>query len=206
MKIYFSNDKMVVRSLNSREELEKLIKLENEVWPQDLACSRENFYKRYESFKEGFLIAEDKNGNVFGSFYGIFLNYQVGQGINWHRDSGAGTGSTHNMSANSMFGISITSKEGSPQGSMRGIVTAWKNLATEYKKKYIYGGSRVSGFHQHSCSIEEYVKDVADKKIFDPVLTKWLGCGMSPGGIIENYFDDPESKNYGVEIFIDCFA
>lgn len=204
MKTYFQNNKMIVRGLASVEELEKLIILENQVWPEDLACSRENFLKRYEHFKEGFLIAEDHNGDIFGSFYGIFLDFTIGQGINWHSDSGLGTGSTHNPNGNSMFGISITSLENSPSGSMRAIITAWNNLARENKKKYIYGGSRVSGYHQHNCSVTEYVEQVVAKKFFDPVLSKWLGCGMKAGKIIENYFDDPESRNYGVEIYIDC--
>jgi hypothetical protein len=204
MKTYFSNDKMIVRGLKDRDELEKLITLENHVWPADLACSRENFLKRYGHFKNGFLVAEDREGKVFGSFYGIFMDFSIGQGINWHVDSGFGSGSTHNSNGNSMFGISITSLENSPSGSMRAIVTAWKNFAKENGKKYIYGGSRLSGYHQHTCPVTDYVEMVAAKKLFDPVLTKWLSCGMKAGKIIENYFDDPESRNYGVEIYIDC--
>jgi hypothetical protein len=204
MKVYFKNEHMTVRTLSSRDELEKLIELENEVWPVDLACSRENFFKRFEAFPDGFLIALDSEGIVFGSFYGIFMNFRIGQGINWHRDSGEGTGSNHTPDGNSMFGISITSKESAPPGSMRGIVTAWKNFSQERGKKYIYGGSRISGFHQHTCGPRDYVDQVVQKKLFDPVLSKWLSCGMSAGELIENYFIDPESRNYGVEIYIDC--
>lgn len=204
MTIFIQNEAIIIRSLISEDELEKLMTLENQVWPADLACSKENFHLRYNYFKDGFLIAVTPNGKIVGSFYGIFYDYYIGRGINWHIDSGDGTGSSHNPSANSMFGISITCSKDAPEGTMRSIVEAWKLLGKKFNKKYIYGGSRLCGFHQYQGSIEDYVRGVSSGKLFDPVLTKWLACGMRPGAIIKNYFEDPESKNYGVEIYLEC--
>ena len=47
-------------------------------------------------------------------------------------------------------------------------------------------------------SPQQYVDEVVQGKLKDPVITFLLRCGRMPVALIENYLEDEESHNYAL--------
>lgn len=47
-------------------------------------------------------------------------------------------------------------------------------------------------------SAEQYVDAVVSGNLKDPVISFLLRCGRTPLGIVANYLEDEESRNYAV--------
>ena len=108
---------------------------------------------------------------------------------------------THTYGVNGLFGVSATVHPSAPKGTLRILFEGWRDLARRHGLKYIFGGSRIPGLINFDGTPEDYLKQVLDKSIFDPVLSKYMACDLKVGVLLPNYFDDPESHNYGVEVY-----
>ena len=199
-----AENKSTIISVREAEvlDLPGIIALENAMWTEDQRCSKENFASRMRHFKEGFLVAE-KDGDIVGTFYGILRPYRLGQPINWNTDSGDGTGATHDPRGNAIFGISITVAHDAPQGTFRKLIEGWRRVAKEKQVDFIFGASRIPGLHRFQGTPEEYVRRIKAGEIFDPVLSKWMACGLLAGKLVPGYFEDPDSFDFGVEVYND---
>ncbi len=181
-------------------DLPEIIQLENSKWNEQQRCSPDNLLRRLNNFQEGFLVGRSNN-KIVASFYAIRRMHSPGEPINWLLDSGNGTGSTHDKNGESLFSISITVSSSAPKGSYREMMEAWRNLAKQQKVNLIYAGSRVPGLNKFNGHAEDYLLKVKSGEIFDHTLSKAKYCGFCIGNLIHDYFHDPDSLNYGVEIF-----
>src|SRR5690606_10366420 len=69
----------------------------------------------------------------------------------------------------------------------------------ERNKSRIVIGGRIPGYHRYAdrMSAREYVQQVIDRNVFDPVLTVQLANGFVLQRLIPNYFPgDDESRGY----------
>lgn len=65
--------------------------------------------------------------------------------------------------------------------------------------KNIMFGGRIPNFHKYAetMSVNEYIEQVKEEKIYDPVLTFQLRNGFNVIAVMENYLpDDHESLKY----------
>lgn len=190
-----------IRSATSAD-LESIIDLENEMWSEDQRCSRENFMTRLLVFPEGFLLAIDNDDNLVGTFFCVKRNFYLNKGgYTWDSESGFGSGLTHTLGANGLFGVSATVHPDAPKGTLRSLFEGWREVARRNGLKYIFGGSRIPGLINFDGTPESYLKSVIEKSIFDSVLSKYMCCDLKVGILLPKYFDDPESLNYGVEVY-----
>jgi hypothetical protein len=191
----------VLISTATVNDLSDIVRLENEVWSPEQACSIENFLFRLHFFRQGFLLGRI-DGELVASFYAIRRRHEPGEHINWDRDSGRGTGNTHDPDGNSLFSLSCTVGRKAPKGTYRKMMEAWMDLARRIGVDNIYAGSRAVGLSEFTGSLDEYVPAVRSGTVFDPILSKAMHCGFSLGDdLIPDYFEDSLSLNYGVEIF-----
>ncbi len=197
-RIFYKSKNIIIRSINSITELKSVYDLEISRWNPEQACTLEKFKIRYNNFKDGFILAYNSEGILVGYIYCIIKSYFNNGDINWERDSGDGTGNSHDPNGNSLFCVSITTCYKSPKGTMRNLVNAWKDLAKDFNLNSVYCGSRISGLKDTELSIHEYFKSVLNKEVYDPVMSKWMSCDMTVGSLVPNYFEDGESFNYGV--------
>jgi hypothetical protein len=182
------------------EDLPALVALENSVWDEAQRCAPASFRERQRHFAEGLLVAVFEK-RVVGSFYCIRRRHLPGEAMNWLRDSGLGTGWTHDPSGNSLFSISVTVARDFRRGIYRRLMTEWKELAKREGVDFIYAGSRIPGLREYVGTPEAYVSAVRNGERTDPVLSKAIGVGFSAGRLLPGYFHDPDSLDYGVEIY-----
>lgn len=64
----------------------------------------------------------------------------------------------------------------------------------------LLGGGRMPGYYKYAdeMSAEQYVDAVVSGDLKDPVISFLLRCGRTPLGIVANYLEDEESRNYAV--------
>lgn len=200
-KVISENVHFRIRSATSAD-LESIINLENEMWSEDQRCSRENFMTRLLIFPEGFLLAIDKDENLVGTFFCVKRNFSLNKGgYSWDSESGFGSGLSHTQGANGLFGVSATVHPDAPKGTLRSLFNGWREIARRNRLKYIFGGSRIPGLIHSELTPESYLKGVINKSIFDSVLSKYMSCDLKVGILLPKYFDDPESLDYGVEVY-----
>lgn len=200
-KIICKDSQLKIRTA-SISDLSSLANLENEMWPEDQRCSKENFINRIRTFSEGFLLAEDFNTNLVGTFFCVKRNFTLNKGgYTWDSESGYGSGLSHTSVANGLFGVTATVHPDAPKGTLRCLFTGWREIARKHGIKYIFGGSRIPGLISFNGTPENYLEEVINKRIFDPVLSKYMACDLKVGILLPNYFNDPESRNFGVEVF-----
>src|SRR5437773_1594371 len=127
---------MIISTANY-EDLPEIIRLENAEWDEKQRCSPANFLSRLNNFRDGFLVGR-VNGEIVASFYAIRRSHVPGEPINWQRDSGNGTGDTHDENGSSLFSISCTVSRHAPRGCYRKMMEAWKELANRQQVSCIY--------------------------------------------------------------------
>ncbi|OFZ15369.1 MAG: hypothetical protein A2Z20_06875 [Bdellovibrionales bacterium RBG_16_40_8] len=200
-KLISDNRYIKIRSATP-PDLESIVNLENEIWSEDQRCSRENFMTRLLIFSEGFLLAEDQDSNLVGTFFCVKRNFTLNKGgYSWDSESGFGSGLSHTQGANGLFGVSATVHPNAPKGTLRNLFDGWHEVANRNGLKYIFGGSRIPGLINFEGTPDAYLQNILDKSLFDPVLSKYMACNLKVGILLPNYFDDMESHNYGVEVY-----
>lgn len=200
-KIISENHQIKIRSATPLD-LDSIVNLENEMWSEDQRCSRENFMTRLLIHPDGLLLAMDSDSNLVGTFFCVQREFNLNKGgYSWDSESGFGSGLSHTLGGNGLFGVSATVHPNAPKGTLRSLFEGWREIARRKGLKYIFGGSRIPGLINFEGTPEVYLQKVLNKSIFDPVLSKYMACNLKVGILLQDYFDDPESRNYGVEVY-----
>lgn len=183
-----------------QSDLESILALEESLWEPEQQASRENIYSRLHIYRNGVLLAFDQT-RLVASFFAIKRQHIIGTPITWLHESGYGSGNTHEVNGNSLFSLSITVAPHAPPGTYRKMMMAWRDLAKQENCHTMYAGSRLPGLKSYHGKAEDYLEKVRDKQIFDPILSKANRCGFQIGALLPNYFHDPASLHFGVEIY-----
>lgn len=195
------NQNLVAVRTASFGDLDGVVELENKMWSADQRCSPDHFVRRFQEPHGYFILAESIERQVVGTFFCIKKTYlPLSKSFNWYGE-GCEVGKGPDVHGNALFGVSVTVSDLAPKGTLRALFNGWRDLARTNKLSYIYGGSRIPGLHSFAGSAEQYLEQILRGKIFDPVLSKYILCGLKVGNLIPNYFEDPESLNYGVEVY-----
>ena len=195
-------DKIIIR--NAKEQnLNEIVELENEIWPEGTRATRDKFESRLKLFQQGFFLAY-KNGNIIGASTSEKIDYNpLNLPKSWEQITDNGyIKATHNPEGNAIYVVSIGAKSRSGGGSA--LVKAQKKLVEKLGLKYLVLGARIPGYNDYTIkkgeiSIEEYVQLKRDDgEILDSELRFYTRNGLKLIKIAPNYMeDDNESKNYG---------
>jgi predicted amidohydrolase len=81
-------------------------------------------------------------------------------------------------------------------GLSRKIYNTRKELAIQYNLRRIVLGGRIPGFvnYQEKLTVEEYIDQVSQKKLFDPVLSVQIANGFILKRIIDKYLEMDEDS------------
>jgi GNAT superfamily N-acetyltransferase len=190
----------------TQEDFDELLRVEIETWSEELV-SADAIRALLNIFADGCFCAF-ADGELAGSLGTILVTQDVRQPVHsWGHMTADGTFTTHDPNGNVMYGAAL-SVSGRFQGL--GIGTA----LIEYAKRYIVeqgldgfvGGSRIPLYHQHSdMPVAAYVEKRDDAgNCFDPELRFYERC-LTLGEILPEYMSgewaDPESLNYGVQVY-----
>jgi GNAT superfamily N-acetyltransferase len=73
-----------------------------------------------------------------------------------------------------------------------------RDLCAQFRLRRIVAGGRLWGYHEYADRLwpEEYVQRVIDGELHDRVLSSQLRAGYRVRGILNEYLQDPRSRNY----------
>lgn len=194
-------DELVVKNARP-EDLDKVVELENQIWPEGTRASREKFEKRLELFRDGFFIVY-KNGEIIGVSTSEIFNYNPqNPPKSWELVTDNGfIERTHNPKGNALYVVSVGALSRSGGGSA--LVQAQKKLVQKLNLEFLVLGARIPGYDAYcqenaEIPIEEYVQLRRGEGLMDSELRFYTRNGLSLDKIMPNYMeDDKESRNYG---------
>lgn len=185
----------------TRKNLDTVIKLENEVWPEGTRSPIEKFENRLKIFPKGFFLAYN-DGRLIGVSTSQRISYDGATIDSWEKVTDHGWIRTHNSFGNALYVVSVGSISRSGGGSV--LIQAQKKLAKDLGLDYLVLGSRIPGYdtyciNEEEIPIESYIKlKREDGEYLDPELRFYTRNGLSLREIKSNYMeDDKESRNYG---------
>jgi predicted amidohydrolase len=182
------------------DDFDEVVSMQLAAFPQMKPWKKEQWEQTVTTFPEG-QIGVLMNDDLVASSNSLLLNFdEFSINHSWMEITGNGTLSTHNPLGDTLYGIEIMVDPGHRNMKLaRRLYEARKKLARELNLKRIVVGGRLPNYHLHAheMDIREYVQNVMDKKIFDPVLTTQLSNGFTLKRIIKDYLPgDKESDGY----------
>jgi predicted amidohydrolase/ribosomal protein S18 acetylase RimI-like enzyme len=164
-------------------------------FPEMKPWSKEQWNNVIQTFPEG-QIAIEINGEIAASSCSLILNFnEFEKHHSWADITGNGTLSTHNSNGDTLYGIEImVSPKYRGMRLARRLYDERKKLAIAKNLKRIVVGGRLPNYHKVAdrFTVKEYVQQVIDKKLIDPVLTTQLSNDFILKRIIKDYLPNDE--------------
>ena len=184
------------------KDLDEVIKLENEIWPEGTRANRDKFASRLKIFPQGFFLAY-KDNKLIGVSTSEIINYDIkNPPKSWETITDNGSiRRTHNPKGNALYVVSIGAKSRSGGGSA--LIQTQRALLDKLNLKFLVLGARISGYNAYckindEIPIKEYVRLRRDSELVDPELRFYTRNGLRLVKIMQNYMEeDIESRNYG---------
>ena len=193
--------KIKVRQANMKD-IDDILVIEEEAWPDGLRASEEQFISRIEVFPEGILVAEEiDEGNIVGVVVTEILNYDIKNPIpTWKEATDNGLiKKTHNPNGDTLYGVDLSVSRFANNASKVLILEIGKIIIRKNLKQAVLG-ARIPRYYKYNkrMDVKSYVYGKRGKRPYDPELGFYGKSGLQIFGILPDYIDDPESCNYGV--------
>jgi ribosomal protein S18 acetylase RimI-like enzyme len=188
------------------EDIPRILFVEKEAWGQGKSASEEMFESRIRTFPEGTLLAE-VNSKILGVVVTEIVDYDLQKdAYTWREVTDNGfIKNSHKPTGNTIYGVDLSVIPSFQRlGVGRKLLESIGKLAVRYNIKQGMLGGRIPGYHKYSgeMSVEEYVfatiKKENSAKPLDPEISFYRKAGLEIVKIIPDYFEDPESLNYGI--------
>lgn len=184
-------------------DLAEVAELERQVWG-DGAANEAALAQRFSNCPEGNIVAVLPDGRICGYTAFCYLDYEAYEAegrCTWYDLSGDGTASTNVFGAPDIFGINLGCASWAPRGASQGLLVEVVKSGIRRRVRRGVLGARLPRYHRFAdkMSAAEYAK--AEKRpgvALDPELRYYYDFGMKPVRLVENYFVDPESKDWGM--------
>ncbi len=201
-------------------ELDEVVRVEQEAWPEDMRAPREKFESRMKIFPDGFFGAY-VDGKLVGISTSVITDYKPGEIKTWGELTGNGYGTTHKENGNTLDVVSLGVSQSSYLQPVReylkgnelpGLGTSLMERQKELAKKggleYVVLVARVPKYNEtwnkNPLSIDDYLeltKESGSSEPYDPEIRFYKRCGLRIGSIIPNAEEDRESRNYGIIMY-----
>ena len=184
------------------KDLDEIVKLENQIWPEGTRANKEKFESRLKIFPQGFFLAL-KNGKLIGTSTSEIIFYNPkNPPTSWENITNNGYIKNHNPNGNALYVVSIVAVSRSGGGSA--LINAQKNLTQKLNLEYLVLGARIPGYNKYckengEISIKNYIKlKRSDGELLDPELRFYTRNELNLVKINPNNMkNDKESRNYG---------
>lgn len=190
------------------EELDQLEQVDRAAWGSRSYASADKWRSRIEIFPEGTIVCTDSSGAIRGVFSFLRRSQKIVEerNLSWRRATGDGYMTTHEPSGEIAFGVTL-SVPSAFAGTSAKLIEAAKAACRQLGLKGIFFGSRIPRYHRYAnlLTAQEYVELVSPKNIdgrrvvpdAEVVLyRRYVGAKVIR--LVPNYFDDPDSLNWGV--------
>lgn len=191
--------RVVLRNLRL-EDFDALVAMQKACFPGMLPWGKNQIESQLEVFPEGQFVIE-VDGELVASCSTLIVDSDLhSDWHDWKKVAGGGFIRNHDPEGDTVYGIEIMVHPDCRSMKLaRRLYDARKDLCRERNKSRIVIGGRIPGYHRYAdrMSAREYVQQVIDRNVFDPVLTVQLANGFVLQRLIPNYFPgDDESRGY----------
>jgi predicted amidohydrolase/GNAT superfamily N-acetyltransferase len=201
--------------MTSSQELEHRLKLRNlrisdyndiheimvEIYSKaGMGYTRNELKRQIQKFPEGQIGIED-NGKIVAAALSIVVNYtKFGDKHTYEQITGNGKFDTHDPDGDTLYGTDVfVHPEYHGMRLGRRLYDARKELCENLNLRAIIAGGRIPGYKEHSERLtpRQYIQEVKNKEIYDPVLSFQLANDFHVRKIITRYLPhDTESHSY----------
>lgn len=183
------------------DDIPAYLELQRESWGDSMAVQEQKAKERFDRCLDGILMAEVE-GKVVGTTTMIRLtDYDFDRPLTWNEATGDGWCSTHDPDGSICFGVDLSVAKDHPNEIVDALMAGCMQLVIEAGVKYCILGGRMPWYHRfaHKYTPEEYLWKRSRSRYLDPQVNMYSKVpGLRIMKLIPEYFDDPESLNYGV--------
>lgn len=194
-------NKRIIRPA-SPNDLEEMLRIENEAWPVELRATEKMLRSRLETFPEGNFVAIS-DGHLDGFVCTQIVKYNNDIVTkNWYEATDNGyIKKTHDYNGDYGYGVSLSVLPTAPHRTPFQLLEAAGKMAVGFNLKGGLLGARIPSYHKYAdqVPIEEYVfKKNKRGKYLDPEINLYFKAHFKPIKILKDFIKDPASMNYGV--------
>lgn len=184
-------------------DIPPVAELEAEVWGEG-AATPEMLAARLRNCPEGNLLAIADSGSLQGYVSFCLIDYQefreAGR-ITWYDLSADGTAATHRDDGPDLFGINLSVLRTAHAGVSSRLLEAVILYGMSRVCRRGLLGARLPGYHKRAqeMNAQEYAFATrASGRPLDPEVAIYVRAGLRPLEVVEGYFRDPESLDWGL--------
>jgi predicted amidohydrolase/GNAT superfamily N-acetyltransferase len=166
----------------------------------DGAWTRKQYNSQISTFPDGQICIEDK-GTVVAAAFSLIVDYdRFGDKHTYDEISGDAYLSTHDPKGDVLYGVEVfvhPDYRGKRLG--RRLYEARKELCRNLNLKSIIAGGRIPNYQRYADTMSpyEYIEQVKQKDIFDPILTFQISNDFEVKQVMKAYLpEDRESHGY----------
>jgi predicted amidohydrolase/ribosomal protein S18 acetylase RimI-like enzyme len=191
--------KIILRPI-LKEDFDDIIALQKLCFTNMAPWSKKQLESHLKMFPEGQFCVE-YDGIIIGSASSLIINFdEYDDQHSYDEITDKGFITNHDPEGQSLYGIEIMVHPDYRRMKIgRRLYEARKELVQELNLKSILIGGRIPNYHKHAdqMSPREYVREVMDHNIYDPVLTFQVMNGFVLNRINSRYLkDDKDSLTY----------
>ncbi len=154
------------------------------------AWRKDQYLSQLEHFPDGQLCIEDK-GEVIAAAISVVVDYDLyGDDHSYREITGDGYLTTHDPSGDTLYGVDIFVHPNYRDLRLgRRLYEARKELCERLNLRRFVAGGRIPGYISHATEMTtaQYIQQVVNKELHDPVLSFQLANGFHVRHVIKNY-------------------
>lgn len=185
-----------VRRLTT-DDFEDLEAMQLKCFPGMPTWTREHIESQIAHFPEGQLVLV-YNGRLVASSCSLMVDYDLcSEWHDWKKVSDSGYIRNHDPNGDVLYGIEImVHPDFRGMRLARRLYDERKKIARERNLEAIVIGGRIPGYadHKDDMTAHEYARKVADKTLYDPVLTTQIANGFELKQLIPDYLPSDEDS------------
>ncbi|HSI67028.1 MAG TPA: GNAT family N-acetyltransferase [Planococcus sp. (in: firmicutes)] len=194
----------VVRNYNHKD-FNALIDVQRESFPPpfppDLLWNEEQLTNHVGYYPEGAICIEVA-GEVVGSITGFLVDFDPEHPEHtWEEVTDNGYIRNHQPDGRTLYIVDISVKPDYRKMDLgKLLMQAMYERVIQDNLDRVLGGGRMPGYHRHAGELdpEQYIQQVIEGKLKDPVITFLLRTGRTPVNLVAGYLDDDESHHYAL--------
>ncbi|MCF6410990.1 bifunctional GNAT family N-acetyltransferase/carbon-nitrogen hydrolase family protein [Pseudalkalibacillus salsuginis] len=189
--------KIILRNIEEKD-IDQILELQKACFPDMDPWKREHLESHLNIFPEGQFCVESE-GKVVGTCSSLIINFdEYDEKHTWDEITDEGYITNHDPEGYNLYGIEVMVHPDFRRMKIgRRLYEARKELAEKLNLKSIIIGGRIPNYHKYAdkMSPREYVKEVVNHNIYDPVLTFQLMNGFTLMRVNPSYLPDDKASN-----------
>ncbi|RKP57384.1 GNAT family N-acetyltransferase [Cohnella endophytica] len=168
-------------------------------FPSELWWNEEQLSEHATRFPEGALCAVIE-GRIVGSMTALRRTIRVDEPQDWASVTDEGYIRNHEPNGDTIYVVDLcVAPEYRKLGLGKWLMQSMYETVVHLGCSRLLGGGRMPGYGAVSDKLtpQQYINQVTEGHLRDPVISFMLNCGRLPIGIVAHYLEDEQSEHFG---------